>query len=416
LRRDPRPGPAHRRESEGHDGGEEASREFTSRFIRRSGMYRHGARGHLNLYQPFLERALSLTRRGGRLGLVLPWGLASDDGAAGLRGWLVDCHGLDTIVGLDNARGLFPIHRAVRFLAAVIKKDGATQAVRARFGVQTADEIERLPGRDDPLDTAYPVRLTPRLLTVTGGSRRRFPDGRRPDDLSLAGRLMQQFPALGSPDGWGARFGRELNVTDDRRLFSPSGLPVVEGKNLTPFTVDPSQARHHIARRDAERVLGGERINRPRLAYRDVSGVGNRVSLVAAVVPAGVVTSHTLFCLRTTLPIEQQHFLAALMNSFVLNAVVRLFMGQHVTTSLVEDLPAPVWAGSEQHVRIAALAARMAGPGATAQVEAELQAAVSRLYGLDAGAFSRLFQGFPLVEPELGQAVTSILRHPRVAL
>ena len=91
-------------------------------------------------------------------------------------------------------------------------------------------------------------------------------------------------------------------------------------------------------------------------------------------------------------------------------------MGQHVTTSLVEDLPAPVWAGSEQHVRIAALAARMAGPGATAQVEAELQAAVSRLYGLDAGAFSRLFQGFPLVEPELGQAVTSILRHPRVAL
>jgi len=416
LRRDPRSVPARTGNSAGHHEGEEASREFTSRFIRHSGMYRHGARGHLNLYQPFLERALSLTRRGGRLGLVLPWGLASDDGAAGLRGWLVDCHGLDTIVGLDNARGLFPIHRAVRFLAAVIKKDGATQVVRARFGVQTADEIENLPGRDDPLDTAYPVRLTPRLLTATGGSRRRFPDGRRAGDLALADRLMQQFPALGSPDGWHARFGRELNVTDDSRFFSPVGLPIVEGKNLTPFQVDASHARHHIARRDAERVLGGERITRPRLAYRDVSGVGNRVSLVAAVVPAEVVTSHTLFCLRTPLPIEQHHFLAALMNSFVLNAVVRLFMGQHVTTSLVEDLPAPVWSGSQEHVRIAALSARMAGPGATAHVEAELQAAVSRLYGLDASAFARLFSGFPLVKPDLGQAVTSILRRPRVAL
>ena len=31
-------------------------------------------------YLPFLERALSLARRNGRVGLVLPWGLATDDG------------------------------------------------------------------------------------------------------------------------------------------------------------------------------------------------------------------------------------------------------------------------------------------------------------------------------------------------
>src|SRR5256885_7368536 len=44
------------------------------RFIRESGLYPSCDRGHVNLYQPFLERALVLARNGGRVGLVLPWG------------------------------------------------------------------------------------------------------------------------------------------------------------------------------------------------------------------------------------------------------------------------------------------------------------------------------------------------------
>ena len=39
-----------------------------TRFVRESGVYRTCGRGHLNLYQPFLERALSICRRGGRVG------------------------------------------------------------------------------------------------------------------------------------------------------------------------------------------------------------------------------------------------------------------------------------------------------------------------------------------------------------
>ena len=50
--------------------------------------------------------------------------------------------------------------------------------------------------------------------------------------------------------------------------------------------------------------------------------------------PGGVVTTHTLFCLRTPLPLSRQHFLCGVFNLYVLNAVVRLLMGGHVTTSL----------------------------------------------------------------------------------
>jgi hypothetical protein len=384
-------------------------------FVRGSGLYPSCRRGHVNLYQPFLDRALALARPGGRIGLVMPWGLASDDGAADLRATLVERHGIDTIVGLDNGRGLFPIHRGLRFLVVVIRAGGRTDEVRARFGVRTADELDDLPGRDDPLRSAYPVRLTPGGLSAVGGRTRRIPDVRRAIDHEVARRAAREFPRLGDPSGWGARFGRELNATEDRHRFTPRGWPVIEGKHVSPFVVEPAGAPHRIEPDAAARALGPGRADRARLAYRDVSGVGNRLSLIAAIVPAGVVTTHTLYCLRTPLPLVQQHGLAAFFNSFVLNAIVRLLMGQHVTTGLVEDLPVPRWTGDRADRYLAGLArsiARRRGPAR----EAALQAAVARRYGLTREAFAELLAGFPLVSPDERQRAIDALSRAPVAL
>jgi hypothetical protein len=135
--------------------------------------------------------------------------------------------------------------------------------------------------------------------------------------------------------------------------------------------------------------------------------VGNRLSLIAAILPAGVVSTHTIFCLRNAVPDLQQYFLCGLFNSYVLNAVVRLLMGGHVTTSLVEQLPAPAWRDTRLERRIAALAEELSHPATTAPAiqsaraaEASLQAAVAELYEIDAATFSRLLGGFPLVEIE----------------
>ena len=78
------------------------------RFVRDSGIYNDSGAGHLNLYQPFLERALWLCRPGGQIGLVLPWGTAVDDGAASLRRRLFERCRVRTLVGIENTTGLFP--------------------------------------------------------------------------------------------------------------------------------------------------------------------------------------------------------------------------------------------------------------------------------------------------------------------
>lgn len=345
-------------------GRRSAARDPLVTFVRGSGLFPLCRRGHLNLYQPFVERSLSLVRPTGRVGLVVPWGFAVDDGAGALRSALVDAGALDTIVGFDNARGLFPIHRGLRFAVVVAAPGGPRRDARARFGVTTADAIQQMTATaDDP----WPIQLSSEALAEVGGPSRRIPDLRRDDDMAWLLDVMRAHPPVGSADGWQARFSRELNATDDRDAFVamriPGALPVADGKHIAPFVAHVDQCERFIKADTARQRLPDGRFTRPRVAYRDVSGVGNHFTLIAAVMPAGVVTTHTLFCLRNELPIEQQHFLCGVFNSAVLNRVVRLLMGSHVTTSLVEQLPVPLWSATPAQRRIARVAARLAGAG-----------------------------------------------------
>jgi hypothetical protein len=212
-------------------------------------------------------------------------------------------------------------------------------------------------------------------------------------------------PRLGGGEGWGATFGRELNASDDRGKFrrasgAPYARPVVEGKLLDPYRVRLGDCRFEL-RPDAHVPdhIGG----RDRLAYRDVASATNRLTLIAAIVPARAVTTHTLFCLRTPLGSRAQHVLCALLNSFVANYLVRLRVHTHVTVSLVARLPVPFL--RQGHPGFAALASaslaltRSSAPLEEAPEYAETQAISARLYGLQPPELEHVLSTFPLVSP-----------------
>jgi hypothetical protein len=54
-----------------------------------------------------------------------------------------------------------------------------------------------------------------------------------------------------------------------------------------------------------------------------------------------VVTTHTLFCLKSDLALDAQRVLCGVLNSFVANYLVRLRVTTHVTVAIVDRLPAP---------------------------------------------------------------------------
>ena len=221
-------------------------------------------------------------------------------------------------------------------------------------------------------------------------------------DVTIAERAASLFPPIGSADGWHAEFGRELNATDNRDVMTTGGgVPVVGGRLLEPFVVRLAGAVRTV-RDGVESKLLGDRWRRPRLEYLDVACPSYRMTLIAAVLPGACVSTHTVFCLRTPLPLHAQYFLCGLFNSFVVNYLVRLRVSTHVTTAIVEQLPLPRRADGPSAFRsIAALAHRLSRrPSSAARTDAtaHLQAAVARLYELSAAEFAHVLRTFPLVE------------------
>ena len=127
--------------------------------------------------------------------------------------------------------------------------------------------------------------------------------------------------------------------------------------------------------------------------------------MIAAIVPAEAVTTHTLFCLKAALPLDAQHVLCALLNSFVANYLIRFRVNTHVTVSLVSRLRVPTLdrdIGTYQ--RLSRLSQTlMHSPGAAEQQPeyAELQGIVARLYGLSATDFRHVLSTFPLIPDEV---------------
>jgi hypothetical protein len=74
-----------------------------------------------------------------------------------------------------------------------------------------------------------------------------------------------------------------------------------------------------------------------------------------------------------------------------------MLLGGHLTTSLVEQFPAPRWTGSNEDRRIARLSVCVSRRPESSRLTAALQAAVAQRYGLTRGSFAHVLEGFPLV-------------------
>lgn len=386
--------------------GRTSARRLIS-FARDSGIYTISGDGHLNTFQLFVERALRLTRRGGRMGFIVPWGLASDRGCAALRRALLERADTDTLVGFENTAGVFPIHRSVRFLVLTATPGSRTDRIRCRFGERDPHALDTIPqAAQDATPEHFPLTLTAALIRRLSGDDLSIPDIRTPGDLAIVERISSRFPPLGSAAGWGAGFSRELNASDDRRYFRPGGgpLPVIEGKHLDPFRVRVESCGFHIHERDAARLVDPERTyRRARLAYRDVASATNRLTLIAAIVPPGCVTTHTLFCLKTRLTADEQAFLCGILNSFVANFLVRQRVTTHVSAGILSRIPAPRPASRSVVFREAVdLCAALSAARDPERHEAyaRLQALMAIVYQLTSEEFSRVLDSFPLIRPE----------------
>jgi hypothetical protein len=144
--------------------------------------------------------------------------------------------------------------------------------------------------------------------------------------------------------------------------------------------------------------------------------------------PPETATTHTVFCLRTPLSRDAQHFLCGLFNSFVVNYLVRLRVTMHVTTAIVERLPIPRLdevpeadeivriATALNHVRLKsdATKAHVASGFSRTDGLARLNARVAGWYQLTEEEFRHVLGTFPLVPIEEREAAFRRFQNRRV--
>ena len=410
------------RADSGSEGVRGADRERAAplrRFFRSSGVYVSQGLGHANRYQLFIERALALTRPGGRVGLILPSGLATDHGSARLRRRLLDDTSLDTWIGLDNKLGIFPIHRSMRFILLAATTNDRTNVLKFRSGLQdpaVLDSYASDPRQDRESDW---LSVSRSRLESWDPDHLSVPALTSPAALAILTTAAASAPALGSSHGWHAHFGRELNATDDREHFversslrevitrnvnvrdRQSWLPIVEGKHVAPFQVSLN-ATSHVIRRDAAAHLIDPAVSfaRDRIAYRDVAGATNRLTLIAGLLPKGTISTHTVFVLKSALDADEQWCLLGLLNSLVANYLVRLNVTTHVTTALMARLPVPKPSRrSDEFRELVELAGGLARSGIESAPEeyGRLNAMVARLYHLTTEQYQHVVETFPLL-------------------
>ena len=192
--------------------------EGASHIIRDSGRYPLCGRGDVNTYSIFAELNRSLIAAAGRVGCIVPTGIATDDTTKHFFQSLIGKRSLVSLYDFENREAIFPgVHRSQKFCLLTLTgtqrpvEDGArfiffaTRAdhltdLERRFTL-TAEEIELL----NPNTKTCPIFRTARDAEITKGIYRRMPV------------LIRE----GDPDGnpWGISFSTMFHMASDSHLF-----------------------------------------------------------------------------------------------------------------------------------------------------------------------------------------------------
>ncbi|NEA95400.1 N-6 DNA methylase [Actinospica acidiphila] len=351
-------------------------------FIKSSGVYKMlGTKGTYNLYRSFLERELSLLSKYGRIGVVIDSGVIGDAGTQYHRRALFEQHRIDHFILCDNTKKIFPIDSREQFLLLIAGRGDSTSSLRFSSGVNQLDHLMDLDRRTIEIPFSAIRAMAPETLAV--------PDARDEDLLRLLGDIYSDHPLLlehMKNGGWLVDWGRELHIDDNKDCFSeePGGIPLLEGKNIHQFVshfAEPSyflnsageallegRARKRSKRKNlsgVSRASAEERYSNSeprtgvlevpadgyRPVLRETSSATNERTLIAAVVPPGTAVSHKLHFFyrsiwdpttngyRTALNSSAMVYLVALLNSLVLDFIVRRKASASVTKSIMATLP-----------------------------------------------------------------------------
>ena len=362
------------------------------RVARRCGDYPLLSGGDVNLYSLFVERAMTIVKPDGMVGLLTPSGIASDKTAARFFKGVATRRRLRALYDFENRRTrynappFFPdVDSRFKFCAFVASPTPTDDPAMCAFFLQDVSELDNLDRR---------FQLTAADFSSVNPNTGTAPIFRSRRDAELTTAIYGRLPVLvdrssgGEVKAWPVKYTRMFDMTNDSGLFrtreeleeeegaypvggnrfaSPSGdwVPLYEGKMVQAFdhraasVVVNLENQHRPAQPEPatlEQRRNADWLPDPQfwvlqseasfptvpylLAFKDVTAPTNIRSMIAALIPSSGVGN--------TLPIisTEGHaavdaaLLLANFNTVPFDYVARQkIQGQHLNWYIVEQLP-----------------------------------------------------------------------------
>jgi hypothetical protein len=365
--------------------------------------------GNLDLFRLFAERNLQLAASDGSIGILLPSAFHANEGTTGVRRLYLQDAALAWCLSFENRRRIFDIDSRFKFDLIVAHRPGPTTSFRCGF------YLDRIDDADDPDKIMTYDR---RFLVETGGDTGTPLELRGNAELAIAERLFRQPDRLGT---WCAsrhiRFGRDLHMTDDAASFLPpdkGDIPLHEGKTFHQYTDTWDTAPRYSVAGNQLRPAIAEAARHYRLVFRDIAQATNERTMIACLVPPGVVFGHTATVEKAPSARAEADalVLCALLNAFAFDWLVRQKAATHLSLYILDALPVPAFGAPEReflahaalhlscnHLGFDALWRRHNGGRREClkqpqELRAQIDAVVATAYGLDRTAYQRVLDSF----------------------
>ena len=372
--------------------------------------FRNQGEGKAYTYKLFLELGHSLLKTKGRMGLIIPSGIYTDKGTTTLRELLLDECRWEWILGFENKKGIFDIHRSYKFCPIIIEKGSKTEAIKTAFMRHDLSDWEKPYVQIIEYTRDQVLRFSPKNKAILEIRTRR--------DLEILDKIYSNSVLLGdqSPHGWQIKYAQgDFNMTSDSHLFPPitwweekkyqrnkygqwictadkkpelryrgkiiglSGnraIPLYEGRMIGQFDFSDKGWVSGKGRTSIWRDIPWENKviepqylmsesntpNHPfKIGIMDVAAATNKRTMHACFLPRVSCGHSAPTIIVGNYNIILNLYLISVLNSFTFDAILRLKIGGlHLTWNYLEEMPLPI--KTENIIKIGLLSARLSIP------------------------------------------------------
>lgn len=386
--------------------------------------------GEPDLYIAFTDLFFELCKGQGVVAALIPGGLIRSQGTQAMRQKIFDASQSVSLSIIDNRARFFAIDTRFKFLAVALTKTGSEKSKR--------EPITLLHERGTPtgLETTGTAIIGRAALAAVRDDLS-LPEVRSVAEWKLFSKIAEAGVSWEEPGfGWTPKFCREVDMTKERPKFlsraTPGALPLVEGRMVQAHRFG---VKGHVSGTGRSALweafpIGGSRLSPQfwilpsdmpranqhradvlRVGFCDIAGQTNERSLMASLIPAGVVCGNKVPTILFPDDPSEERLLAwvSIANSFTFDWMLRRVLTTTVNYFLLQSVPMPKLAKEGLPWKKLVSAARelrtLDGAGATretyermAQLRGEIDAEVAVAYGLDLKDMELVFQDFPILD------------------